>query len=87
MTNPNDRTDQADDRFMHRKPSYREVGEGPYGCVIVDPKDGSVLVRRFSSRGAAVVALMARPGRKAGVGRTTSAMPRLLGPDEPPEAA
>ena len=76
------------DTLPRRRPSrYREIGEGPFGCVTVDPRDGSVTVRRFSSRSAAVLSMMrAQSAEAAGVGQPA---PAAQGPsnDLPPEVA
>jgi hypothetical protein len=66
----------------------REVGTGPFGVVIVDPVDGSVTIRRFRSRGAAVMTVPeAILGSAAGVVPSTPAASRLTDDREPDPAA
>jgi hypothetical protein len=65
------------------RPSFREEGEGPFGCVTVDPRDGSVIVRRFRSHREAVISMMRGPSGAAG--RTPR--PAASWPFDDPDAA
>jgi hypothetical protein len=76
--------DQPPANVIPFRPSkYREVGEGPFGCVTVDHHDGSVLVRRFRTHREAVVAMMR--GSSGAAGR--SPRPVASRPLDDPDAA
>lgn len=84
MTSP-DPSQSPANVIPFRPSKYREEGEGPFGCVTVDPRDGSVVVRRFRSHREAVVAMMR--GSSGAAGRSPRPVASRPFDDDGPEAA